>query len=178
MIGYGGYGQLGTGDTKKRLISTKMQYLREQRIVDVSLGFCHSSVIKKQIYKDDEKEKNSKCFILKYDEAVNITNKGESYQIYMKNSDLFGNDDWFQIQSVSLRHFADCSSIFIDSLQMNENKIISIDAATNIDGKYHSQIINAQYILRINEKNEEINEIKHSDKLYEFEGVKNLKDIK
>eukprot|EP01084_Bolivina_argentea_P034977 64820_1 len=113
----------------------------------------------------EEKKNENECFVLKYNELINIQTEFQYhiYKIYIQNSDVFGTNDWFKIKSETIV-LEDYTSRFIDSLQMKDNKTICIYKPMYIDEKYHSEITESEYILRINDRNEKIKEIKGKKK--------------
>eukprot|EP01083_Nonionella_stella_P141599 436717_1 len=123
----------------------------------VSLGHHCSFVVSEE--KDDEAQKE---WILKGGQPMNIKNgndlRSKSFEIFVHNRMLFG-DLWvmFMRRDKAYSAFPCYSTSFIDSLGVTKDE--TIDLFGGLDGihkRYHSEILNAKYLVLVNEEKAEI----------------------
>eukprot|EP01083_Nonionella_stella_P076951 209890_1 len=197
LWGAGDKGQLGQGidDMQNKSLPTKAVFFDAMPVKTLSLGDEFTAVIAeiKDDFKDngdeDEKEEAKEELILKGNQEVNVKNRMENcvnnkaFQILIQNDMIFGDTNWVWMQSNTKQYspFPCYTTSFINNLQINDEQIIELIHSGDIAGAYHSEILNAKYLLLVNEsktiiKKEEVGNY-GEDQLYDFSHAE-LKDIK
>merc|ERR1712244_54153 len=97
-------------------------------------------------------------------------------ELFVKNTHLFGDSEW--ISMGNKRSFCRFTTLFVDNLKiLNDNKMIKLVDFKKIQEIYHSEILNAKYLLVINCKQKEIKKEdvkKEKGQLFEFKDLKNI----
>merc|ERR1712228_245318 len=139
-----------------KYLPEKMESFNDSKIVSVGLGssfigfLCES----KEEFKETE-------YVLKSGEEITVQNKMNdvenrmAHQMYVKNQELFGNDDWIEIrQRYNYSLFSYFGHEFVDNLVMNkEQTMIELIEHSEIDSIYHSDIIGSMFFVSLDALN-------------------------
>eukprot|EP01083_Nonionella_stella_P179778 639249_1 len=135
----------------------------------VSLGTECSFVVSDDIdlkdnQSEEKKDEVENEWILKGDQQMNIKNgndlRSKSFgNIFVRSRVLFGDLGWLMWMRRNKEYsaFPCYTSSFIGSLQVTKDEAIElVGGMDGIDGRYHSEILNAKYLLLVNEEKAEI----------------------
>eukprot|EP01084_Bolivina_argentea_P064372 117409_1 len=67
--------------------------------------------------------------------------------IYIKNQKLFGCNDYIEIQQIDASVLQDSTNIFYEHLELQRDKIITLQDSNEIDNMYDQEILNAKYVI-------------------------------
>eukprot|EP01083_Nonionella_stella_P141597 436709_1 len=156
----------GPDDTKDKYIPTKVDYFNHMPVKCVSLGgkcsFVVSNCFDLKQNQSEEKEEVEKEWILKGDQPMNIKNgnnlRSKPFEIFVRNRMLFGDLEWVMLRrNKEYSAFPFYSTSFIDHLQVIKDETIELFGGMDgIDKRYHSEILNAKYLVLVNEEKAEI----------------------
>ena len=147
----GGFGE-------KKDVPTKFEGLESEsfgKFLSVELG-------KSFIFISSEPEEESKEneFVLKGGEEMTVQSdlndvgKRRAHSVYVQNEKLFGDSDWIPIKlQQKFLSFPFFGSQFVDNLVVNaDQNVIELVNSSEIDSIYHSDIIGAQFFVRLDEE--------------------------
>eukprot|EP01084_Bolivina_argentea_P040361 74597_1 len=177
-------------------IPKKIKKFENVPIQSIALGDMCTAIItgprKLSSSFDEKTEKEEKTMILKSGQEINVeipnynlTNK--QYKIFVRNLLLFKDTKWFSLQKQHKIYspFPLYNTSFIDSLQINNQSIV-VNKNINIEHVFHSEILNATYLLLINNNQQEIKKEliwhdndnnKRNGLLYNFSDCQNISNI-
>merc|ERR1712228_169548 len=141
------------GDSDDGIVSTKqvpekMKLDGIDNINSVDLGGSFIGILNES--KEESKEKE---IVLKSGEEMTVRNNdaenSKTYNVYVKNQELFGDDDWIKIEQRSKYSlFPYFGHKFVENLVINkEKKMIELIKHSEIDTIYHSDIIGATFFV-------------------------------
>merc|ERR1712228_705987 len=133
-----------------------MQPFNDSKIVSVGLGDGFIGFLRES--KEEFKEKE---FVLKSGEEMIVKNKINdvenrmAHNVFVQNQELFGNDDWIEIESdAKYSLFPYFGHEFVDNLVMNkEQTMIELIDYSEIDSIYHSDIIGSMFFVSLDALN-------------------------
>ena len=87
--------------------------------------------------------------------AVNDVENGIAHNVFIRNQELFGDDDWIEIEQRSKYFsFPYFGHEFVDNLVMNkEETMIELIDYSEIDSIYHSDIIGSMFFVSLDALN-------------------------
>eukprot|EP01084_Bolivina_argentea_P116724 207343_1 len=110
-------------------------------------------------------------------QSDDLSNK--RYQVYVKNTRIFKTNKYFSLQHIDQCMFAECNRKinFAKGLEKQKGKII-VWNSNNENKKYHSQILEARYVLicdeNINAKQLSADEMYAKHFIYQFQSIQDI----